>query len=61
MVVISCWLASVLPTVAQTRLAWYRRMYRSVDAIVVFSTNQLEPLARTLDVEEHVVGTCPRR
>ncbi len=59
MVVISCWLASVLPTVGQARLAWYRRMYRTVDRIVVFSTNQIEPLARMLDVDEHVVVYVP--
>jgi hypothetical protein len=59
MVVISCWLTSVLPTVGQARLTWYRRMYRTVDGIVVFSTNQLEPLARMLGVGEDVVHYVP--
>ena len=59
MVVISCWLASILPTVGQARLTWYRRMYRTVDGIVVFSTNQLEPLARMLEVDDHVVHYVP--
>jgi glycosyltransferase involved in cell wall biosynthesis len=59
MVVISCWLSSVLPTVGQTRLAWYRRMYQTVDGIVVFSTNQLEPLARMLGVDAHLVRYVP--
>ena len=59
MVVISCWLTSVLPTVGQGRLTWYRRMYRTVDGIVVFSTNQLETLPRMLDVGQHVVHYVP--
>lgn len=59
MLVISCWLTSVLPTVGQARLGWYRRMYRTVDGIVVFSTNQREPLARMLDVDEHLVHYVP--
>ena len=59
MVVISCWLSFLLPTVGQTRLTWYRRMYRAVDGIVVFSTNQLEPLARMLDVDDHAVHYVP--
>jgi glycosyltransferase involved in cell wall biosynthesis len=59
MVVISCWLASVLPTVGPARLTWYRRMYRTVDGIVVFSTNQLEPLARMLDVDQRIVRYVP--
>lgn len=59
MVVISCWLSSVLPAVGPTRLAWYRRMYRAVDRIVVFSTDQREPLARLLGVDEHAVRYVP--
>lgn len=59
MVVISCWLASLLPAAGPRRLAWYRRMYQAVDAIAVFSTNQREPLARLLDVDEEVVRYVP--
>jgi len=59
MVVISCWLTSVLPTVAPIRLNWYRRMYRTVDRIVVFSTNQREPLVRLLGVDADVVRYVP--
>ena len=59
MVVISCWLAFLLPTVGPTRLAWYRRMYRTVDGIVVFSTNQIEPLAQILNVDEDAVHYVP--
>jgi glycosyltransferase involved in cell wall biosynthesis len=59
MVVISCWLTSVLPAVGEARRTWYRRMYRTVDGIVVFSTNQLEPLARMLGVDEHIVRYVP--
>ena len=59
MVVISCWLTSVLPTVGQARLKWYRRMYRTVDGIIVFSTNQRQSLARLLDVDEHFVRYVP--
>ena len=59
MVVLSCWLSSLLPTVGPARLAWYRRMYRAVDGVVVFSTNQVEPLARLLDVDPNVVRYVP--
>ena len=59
MVVISCWLTSILPTVGQSRLTWYRRIYRAVDAIVVFSTNQIGPLAQMLDIDEQVVRYVP--
>ena len=59
MVVISCWLTSILPGVGPARLNWYRRIYRTVDGIVVFSTNQVEPLTRMLDLDERVVRYIP--
>jgi glycosyltransferase involved in cell wall biosynthesis len=59
MVVISCWLASIVPNITPGRLKWYRRMYQSVDGIVVFSTNQREPLARLLGVDGDVVRYVP--
>lgn len=40
LVVLSCWLADLLPGFSERRRGWYRRTYRHVDRLVYFSSNQ---------------------
>lgn len=40
LVVLSCWLAELLPGFSERRRRWYRRTYRHVDRLVYFSSNQ---------------------
>ena len=57
LVVIACWLADLAVRSRQRRLL-YRRLYRAVDAVVVFSTNQVDVLTDVLDIDRarvHVV------
>ena len=49
LVVVSCWLAD-LAVHSSRRRAIYRRLYRAVDGVVVFSENQVETLSRLLGI-----------
>lgn len=59
LVVVSCWLADVLPGMSARRRAVYRHAYRSVGRIVVFSSNQRPLLAELLGVPENIVRFVP--
>jgi glycosyltransferase involved in cell wall biosynthesis len=47
LVIVSCWLAELLPQLSPARLLWYRRLYRHVDRLVYLSANQ-GPVLRDL-------------
>lgn len=48
LMVISCWLAELLPTFSPRRLAWYQRTYAMVDRLLFFSSNQFDIFERLL-------------
>ena len=50
LVIIACWLTELCETATPAMLARYRRLYRHVDRIIVFSPNQRAPLSEWLDV-----------
>lgn len=57
LVVISCWLGELARS-GGWRRGLYRRLYRSVDAVVVFSSNQVDTLVELLGIQRdriHVV------
>lgn len=48
LLVLSCWLAELLPHLSERRLRWYRRTYQHVDRLLFFSSNQQEIFDRYL-------------
>lgn len=46
LVIVACWLADLLRSGGRVRRAVYRRLYRRVDRVVVFSANQRATLAQ---------------
>lgn len=58
-VVVTCWLTALLETATPRKLAWYRRLYRSVDRVVVLSSMQVEPTMRGLDLPAERVRFVP--
>ena len=59
MVVITCWLGDLAPRLSPGRLRLYRRLYRNVDRVVVFSTNQVAVLHQWLDIPEDRIAVVP--
>jgi len=50
LVVMSCWLAELLPTLSSRRLAWYRRAYRTVDRVICLSSGEVAVVEEWLDL-----------
>ena len=50
LVIIACWLTELCETATPETLARYRRLYRHVDRIIVFSPNQRARLSEWLEV-----------
>lgn len=58
LLIVACWLADLARSGGALRRRTYRWLYRSVDAVVVFSSNQRATLAELLDIapdKVHVV------
>ena len=51
LVVVACWLADLVPNLSPRKRSIYRRMYRHVDAVIVFSANQRAILASELGID----------
>ncbi len=58
LIIIGCWLAD-LARIGGWRRRLYRRLYRSVDGVVVFSSNQRDTLVELLDIEPRRVHVVP--
>lgn len=58
LLVVGCWLADLARAGGWRRWV-YRRLYRAVDAVVVFSTNQRETLAALLEIEPDRIHVVP--
>ncbi len=56
LVIVSCWLGELLRRASPTKLALYRRIYRGVDLVTVFSENQVAILAELLGLPAHRVA-----
>jgi glycosyltransferase involved in cell wall biosynthesis len=56
LVIISCWLGELLRRASPTKLALYRRIYRGVDLVTVFSENQATILTELLGLPAHRVA-----
>lgn len=59
LVIVACWLADIAPSLSNRRRALYRRIYREVDLVVVFSTNQRAILERELDISAARIAVVP--
>jgi glycosyltransferase involved in cell wall biosynthesis len=59
LVVVACWLAAIAEELTPTKRALYRRMYRAVDLVIVFSNNQREILQRELAIPPDRVAFVP--
>lgn len=55
LVVIACWLADLAVDGGPGRRRIYRLLYRNVDQVIVFSTNQVDTLERLLGIDRHKV------
>jgi glycosyltransferase involved in cell wall biosynthesis len=59
LVIMSCWLADLAPGLGRVRRTLYRRLYRHVDAVTVFSANQVPILIEQLGVPPDRVKVVP--
>lgn len=59
LVVLSCWLADLLPGFSDRRRRWYRRTYRHVDRLLFFSSNQAEIYQRHLGYPSERLAFVP--
>jgi glycosyltransferase involved in cell wall biosynthesis len=59
LVVVSCWLAMEAQRAGRTRRAMYRFMYRGVDRLVYFSTNQTEIYRTVLGIPDERLAFVP--
>lgn len=51
LIIVACWLADLLRTGGAGRRRLYGRLYRKVDRVVVFSSNQADTLARLAGID----------
>jgi len=58
-VVMSCWLGEIAPRLGRIRRALYRRLYRRIDLVTVFSANQVPILGETLGIPAERIGVLP--
>ena len=58
-VIMSCWLADLAPGLGRLRRAMYRRLYRRVDTVTVFSQNQVAILHEELDIPTPRIKVIP--
>ena len=59
LVIIACWLADIAPRLSARKRAIYRRMYRAVDLVIVFSSNQTAILTRELGIPPERIMVVP--
>lgn len=57
LVIVACWLADLAVDGGPRRRRVYRWLYRGVDDVVVFSSNQVDTLERLLGIPGHKVHT----
>ena len=55
LVIIACWLAEIAPALPPWKRRLYRRIYRHVDLVIVFSPNQVAVLESELGIDPHGV------
>lgn len=55
LVIIACWLADLAVDGGPARRRTYRLLYRNVDQVIVFSTNQADTLERLLGIDRRKV------
>ena len=55
----ACWLAEVVLRLTAPKRAIYRRMYRAVDLVIVFSANQRSILSKELGIPPHRIAIVP--
>lgn len=58
-VIVSCWLAELSEHAGPARLRLYRRLYRHVDAVTVFSSNQVATLGERLGIPAERIVVVP--
>ena len=59
LVIIACWLAEIAPQLSPRKRAIYRHMYRAVDLVIVFSSNQPAILTRELGIPPERIMVLP--
>jgi len=59
LVIISCWLTDLVTKAPPLKIWLYRCIYRSVDRVVVYSSNQKDPLVEKLGLPPHRVAVVP--
>lgn len=59
LVIVSCWLGELAQTLPERRLRLYRRLYRHVDVVTVFSHNQVPILQERLGIPAHRIAVVP--
>ena len=59
LVVIACWLAEIAPRLTPAKRNLYRWLYRQVDTVIVFSSNQRSILTSTLGIPTERIAVVP--
>ena len=59
LVVVSCWLADLASSSSDRRRRLYRRLYRNVDLVTVFSENQVDTLTSRLGIDPERILVVP--